>query len=150
MYTNIFKSNVSRRIKKKRYKLLAGFSVLLHVLGAGWVFYAMLYNPNSFHDNMNFSRYIIGLDQHEHKLDYIFKIWLMAIQLRYIITDAYVFYNALVNHNLLKYTIEMHAAEGIICSGLFFYQNNKDSFIFGLICSAWSMMWLTVRYLRPN
>jgi hypothetical protein len=132
---------------RKRYKLLAGISIFMHVLGAIYVLYGLIVDPSTFHTDMNRGRYLIGLDNHEHELDYIFRIWLAAIQFRYVLTDAYASYNALVKHKLVKHTIKQHGLEGLICSFLFFYQNRKDSTMFGFICSFWTVMWVSVYYL---
>lgn len=140
--TNIF--------EKKRFKFLGSFSILLHILAASWVLYAMLYNPKSINNSLNFGRFIFGLDEHEHGVDKIFESWLLSIQLRYIITDCYVFYNALVNHRLLKHTITIHGIEGIVCSFIFFFKYDKDYFIFGVICLIWSLLWFSASRFIDN
>ena len=127
--------------KRKRFKLLCSFSVLLHIFGAGWVLYTILYNPTGMNNSLNFGRYLIGLDIHNHNIENILKCWLLSIQVRYVITDFYVFYNAMLNKRLLKHTIQIHGIESLVCCSIFFNRNDKDSFIFGLICLGWSFMW---------
>lgn len=126
---------------KKRFKLLCSLSVLLHILGACWVLYTILYNPLGMNNSLNFGRYLIGLDDHNHNIENIFECWLLSIQIRYVITDFYVFYNAMINKRLLKHTIQIHGIESFVCCSIFFNRNDKDSFIFGLICLGWSFLW---------
>lgn len=131
-----------QRFEKKRFKFLASFSVFLHIIGASWVLYALILKPENFHLNLNYFRIMIGLDPHKHRMNVIFKIWLLSIQLRYVLTDCYVFYNALVNRQVLLHTIQTHGLEGLICTLLFLLHGTEDCFIFGLICSGWTIMWL--------
>ena len=126
---------------KKRFKLLCSFSILLHVFGAAWVLYTILYNPIGMNNGLNYGRYLVGLDNHNHSIENIFECCLLAIQLRYVITDFYVFYNAMINKRLLKHTIQIHGIESIVCCFIFINKNNKDSFIFGLMCLCWSFLW---------
>ena len=127
---------------RKRFKLLCSLSVLLHVFGASWVLYTILYNPIGMNNSLNFGRYLIGLDIHNHNIESILKCWLLSIQVRYVITDFYVFYyNAMLNKRLLKHTIQVHGIESLVCCSIFFNRNDKDSFVFGLICLGWSLMW---------
>ena len=136
--------------KKKRFKFLASFSILLHVFGASWVFYSMIFDKMGIKNNLNFGRYLLGLDTHNHQLEYIFECWLLSIQLRYVLTDCYVFYNSLFNQKLLKHTITSHGIEGVVCSLIFFLSYEKDCFIFGMICLGWSSMWFIANKILEN
>jgi hypothetical protein len=147
---SLLRNKMTNIFEKKRFKFLGSFSILLHILAASWVLYAMLYNPKSINNSLNFGRFIFGLDEHEHGVDKIFESWLLSIQLRYIITDCYVFYNALVNHRLLKHTITIHGIEGIVCSFIFFFKYDKDYFIFGVICLIWSFLWFSASRFIDN
>ena len=90
---------------------------------------------------MNDSREIIGLEKHAHIPDVIIKIWIIGIQLRYVITDLWIFYNAFTNFKLLEYTIQLHLVEGLTCSLVFLFHNTKDCFIFGVMCFLWTIFW---------
>jgi len=91
---------------------------------------------------MNYTRQLLGFDYHNHKLNNIFKAWIISIQIRYIIT----FYKSLVNYKLLLYTVQVHGLESVICSIIFFLYNEKDYIIFGIICFMWSFAWFIAYY----
>jgi len=147
---NLLRQKTKKLHERKRFKFFASFSILLHVFGASWVFYSMIFDKMGIENNLNLGRYMMGLDKHTHQLEYIFECWLLSIQLRYILTDCYVFYNALINHRLLKHTITIHGVEGVVCSLIFFLSYEKDCFIFGLICLGWSFMWYLAHKMIQN
>ena len=124
-FEDLNKLAMSDKIKNiytnKRFKLLCSLSVLLHILGACWVLYTILYNPLGMNNSLNFGRYLIGLDDHNHNIENIFECWLLSIQIRYVITDFYVFYNAMINKRLLKHTIQIHGIESFVCCSIFYY-----------------------------
>lgn len=135
---------------KKRYKFISSLFILLHVFGASWVTYYLIFNLKTYKINMNYTRQLLGFDYHNHKLNNIFKAWIISIQIRYIITDLYAFYKSLVNYKLLLYTVQIHGIESIICSIVFFLYKDKDYIIFGIVCSLWSLMWLIAYYNLHN
>lgn len=143
------RNKIKSMFLKKRFKIFCSLSVLFHIFGASWVLYTMLYNPKGMNNSLNFGRYLLGLDDHNHRIETIFECWILAIQLRYVITDVYVFYYALLNKRLLKHTIQTHGIESIVCCLIFFTKNTKDSFIFGIICLGWSVLWyISDRYCK--
>jgi hypothetical protein len=129
-----------KRIIKKRY-ILASFSVVIHIIGALWVLYKIIFDIDEWLETMNLTRIFLGYEHHEHRQSVIFKIWITAIQIRYILTDFWAFFNAISNHLLLEFTIKMHMMEGVICSIVFFLHNSDDCFVFGIICCFWTIMW---------
>jgi hypothetical protein len=129
-----------KRIIKKRY-ILASFSVIIHIIGALWVLYKIIFDIDEWLETMNLTRIFLGYEHHEHRQSVIFKIWITAIQIRYILTDFWAFFNAISNHLLLEFTIKMHMLEGVICSIVFFLHNSDDCFVFGIICCFWTVMW---------
>ena len=147
MYKNIKSSliNILNRYKlnkkRKRYKVFSVLSIGLHILGAIFVLYSLMFDTDSWTDYMQYSRSIIGLKEHKHLESVVLNVWMIAIQIRYVITDSIIFYNSLRNHQLLKYTIKIHGIESIICAITFLFHNSEDCFIFGIICIGWSMMW---------
>jgi len=134
------------KYNKKRYKFISSLFILLHVFGALWVSYYLIFNLKTYKLNMNYTRQLLGLDYHNHRLNNIFKAWIISIQIRYIITDLYIYYKSLVNYKLLLYTIQVHGLESMICSIIFFLFNEKDYIIFGVICLIWSFLWLIAYY----
>lgn len=134
--------------KTKRYKLIATTSIIFHILGASWVLYKLIFDIENWIENMNSTRLFIGLDSHHHTQEIILKSWITAIQIRYIISDFYAFWNALNNCFLLSYTIKMHLIEGIICCLVFFI--HKDCVVFGIVCFIWTILWLGSYYVLIN
>ena len=129
------------KTNKKRYILLASVSIFLHIFGVLFVLYSLIFNFDNWIYHMSYNRSILGLDNYNHNPYIILNIWMIAIQIRYIITDTFVFYYSLQNHRLLEYTIKIHGVESIICSFVFLSHNSKDCFIFGIICIFWSFLW---------
>lgn len=125
---------------KKRY-VIASISVIFHILGAFWVLYNLIFDIERWLETMNISRVFFGYGEHQHKQLVILKIWMIAIQIRYILTDCWAFFNAITNHLLLEFTIKMHMLEGIICCIVFFMHNSDDCFVFGIVCVLWTVMW---------
>lgn len=125
---------------KKRY-VIASISVIFHIFGAFWVLYNLVFDIERWLETMNISRVFFGYGEHQHKQLVILKIWMIAIQIRYILTDCWAFFNAITNRLLLEFTIKMHMLEGLICSVVFFIHNSDDCFVFGIVCVLWTVMW---------
>lgn len=118
------------------------FSIGLHIFGAIFVLYSLIFNFENWINYMNYSRYLLGLNYHKHNPNIILNIWMISIQVRYVITDSIIFYNSLRNHTLLEYTITIHGIESLICA-IAFLLHRQDCFIFGLVCVLWTFLWLT-------
>ena len=145
---NYFKFKMQLKYNlKKRYKFLASFSILSHIFGVISVLYMLMFDNELWISSMYNSRFLIGLKEHNHDPYVILKIWMIGIQIRYIIVDCWVFYNSFKDGNLLKYTIKIHGLDGIICSSVFFIHNSYDCFIFGVICLIWTLMWVIAYFL---
>lgn len=121
---------------------LAILSIGLHIFGAMFVLYSLIFSFENWINYMDYSRYLLGLNNHRHNPNVILNIWMIAIQIRYVITDSIIFYNSLRNHTLIEYTITLHGIESMICAIAFLLHHRKDCFIFGLVCVVWSFMWL--------
>ena len=134
--------NFFKKIKRKRYKIFSLFSIGFHILGAIFVLYSLIFDFNYWTYYMEYTRKFIGLKEHIHEPYHILNIWMIAIQIRYVITDSVIFYNSFRNNELLKYTIKVHGLESLLCSITFLCHQNKDCFIFGIICILWTLLWL--------
>ena len=145
MYKNLqtFINKYKLNKKRKRYKLLAIISIGLHIFGAVFVLYSLMFDIDSWTTYMEYTRSIIGLKEHKHLETVVLNVWMIAIQIRYVITDSIIFFNSLRNQQLLKYTIKIHGIESAICAVTFLCHNSEDCFIFGVICIGWSVMWGT-------
>lgn len=134
--------------QKKRYIFFASMSLLIHIIGVVYVILSL--SSNSFSTNMNFTRYMLGLKEHDHNNDVIMKIWMIGIQIRYLITDYIIFRNAHKNKELLRYYIKNHTIEGLILFIILlfytYYYNNKDCVIFCGTCFIWTSFWLYIYY----
>jgi len=144
VYYKIF--SIKNFKKKKRYKILCAVSIGFHIIGALFVLYSLIFDSNHFTSYLNNIRLITGLDIHNHRPKIILNTWMIAIQLRYVLTDTIAFINSLRNHNLLKYTIKIHGIESLICTFVFFLHYSKDCFVFGIVCLLWSIVWLVSYY----
>ena len=133
---------------KKRYKLFAIFSILTHIFGALFVLYYLIYDFEQWSDYMIYFRYLLKLNEHkQHNIYTVINIWMIAIQIRYVITDSIAFYQSFRSNKLLLYTIKMHGIESIICSFVFLLHNSKDCFVCGVVCIFWSILWTISYYL---
>ena len=126
---------------KKRFKFLSIFSIGLHILGALFVLHSLAINTDDWLEYMNWSRLLIGLEKYNHRISTILNVWMIGIQIRYVITDFLVFISSLQNKKLLLYTIKVHGIESFICSIVFFSHYSHDCFIFGIICFCWTILW---------
>lgn len=133
---------------KKRYRILASFSIFAHILGVLSVLYMLVFDIELWLLSMRNSRFFIGLNDHNHDPYIILKIWIIGIQVRYILTDCWVFYNSIKNGNLLKYTIITHGLDSLFCSIIFFIHNSQDCFVFGIICLFWTFMWIFIIFKK--
>jgi hypothetical protein len=129
---------------------LAIFSIGLHIFGAIFVLHSLIFDFDSWINYMNYSRYLLGLNNHNHNPNIILNIWMIAIQIRYIITDSIIFYHSLRNHTLVEYTIKIHGIESMICAIAFLLHHRQDCFIFGLVCIIWSFLWIISYFLIKN
>lgn len=133
----------NKKFKKKyKYKFICSLFILLHVFGASWVSYYLIFNVQKYKMNMNHFRQLLGFDYHNHELNNIFKTWLLSIQIKYIIADLHIYYKSLTDYNLLLHTIQNHGLESFICCVVFFLHNEKDYFIFGITCFIWLILWI--------
>ena len=145
------------------YVLISNSSVMLHIIAASWVFYALIFDVKMWISSMEDLRVTLGLDKDldDNTEHIILKIWIISIQLRYVCTDmAAVYYNIYPGHNndknvntdssasssdkpdvLIQHTIWQHFIEGIICSMTFLTQGSKGCFIFGIVCLLWTLLW---------
>ena len=127
--------------ENKIYNFISLSSIIFHVLGVIWVLYQILYDIESWFYYMNSTRYYFGLNKHIHNESVIYKSWITAIQIRYIISDCLALWSSLKSKKLLRYTIKMHLIEGFICSVVFYCHN--DGIAFCYICMLWTLMWLS-------
>ena len=141
MYYNLRLNNFISIPKRKRYKLFSLFSVGLHIFGALFVIYSLMFDYDNWLDYMLYSRRLVGLEDHKHQVLTVLNVWMIAVQIRYVITDSFIFYNMFRSKLLLKYTIINHGIESILCSIVFLLHNSKDCFIFGVICMFWTSLW---------
>jgi len=125
---------------------LAIFSIGLHIIGAIFVLHSLMFDFDGWIKYMDYSRYLLGLNNHKHNPNIILNIWMIAIQIRYVITDSIIFYNSLRNRKLLEYTIKIHGVESMICAIAFLLYHRQDCFIFGLVCIIWSFLWILAYY----
>jgi hypothetical protein len=131
-------------LQKKRWRAVATLSLVIHIIGASWVFFILSgYSGVSWTSSMQAMRRLFNLDEPDHNHDEhtILHVWMMAIQARYVITDAYAVYQALRNRRLLWTTVCMHFVEGGICTIFFLGHNSRDCFVFGMTCLIWTAMW---------
>ena len=56
---SLLRNKMTNIFEKKRFKFLGSFSILLHILAASWVLYAMLYNPKSINNSLKIAINII-------------------------------------------------------------------------------------------
>jgi len=138
---------ISKYYLKKRCRILASLSIFSHILGVLSVLYMLIFDIELWLSSMKNSRFYIGLKDHDHDPYIILKTWIIGIQVRYILTDCWVFYNSIKDGNLLKYTIKVHGLDGIICAIIFFIHNSNDCFIFGIVCLLWTLMWIIAYFL---
>jgi hypothetical protein len=116
-------------------------TVLMHVLAAAWVFYALLFDVEMWLDSMRTFRGVIYLskelppDRYSclvqqsplffNRLDILYsernllRVWMVAIQLRYVITDLIAVISNIRRgtkpNSIIKHTIWQHGIEGVIC-----------------------------------
>ena len=142
---------ISKYYLKKRYRVLASLSIFSHILGVLSVLYMLIFDIELWLSSMKNSRFYIGLKDHDHDPYIILKTWIIGIQVRYILTDCWVFYNSIKDVNLLKFTIKTHGLDGLICSVIFFsHSSSRDCVIFGIVCLLWTLMWVVAYFLLIN
>lgn len=135
---------------KKRYKFILGLSIFLHIIGSSWVGYMLVFDLEKWLESMRKTRILIGLNDYKHDHNLILNLWMVAIQIRYILTDCWVLYYAYKYKNLIKYTIINHGIDGFICSVVFLSHKGNDCFIFGITCVVWTIMWFVVFLLHNS
>ena len=77
--------------------------------------------------------------EEEIKEEKIFKMWIIAIQSRYIISDLLYFYKVKNRY------IFNHFLESIICAIVFYHSKN---FTFSYICFMWAVFWKIGLYFK--
>jgi hypothetical protein len=106
-----------------------------------------MFDVEAWKRSMQQGRDLLSLKSHEHDPSVIMYVWMIAIQARYIVTDSVALYKALRDGRLLRHTIGAHGVEGFICSCAFFMHNSSDTFMFGITCVLWTVMWLLAYFL---
>ena len=101
--------------------IISTFNVISSLIFNNWInIYILINNLLKLEDTSNINQ------------EKIFKMWLLSIQCRYIISDLLYFYKVKNRY------IFNHFLESIICTIIFYQSKN---FIFSYICFIWAIFW---------
>jgi hypothetical protein len=120
--------NNLKYIEMIRLKLI----LIIHLISAATVIYSLINNTwiNNYIILNNFLNFEEKISEND-----IIRLWLIAIQCRYVITDIIAIKQ---NKMLIGLYSSYHFLEGIICLLVFYY---KEKYVFSLICFVWSCLW---------
>lgn len=106
--------------------------LIIHLISAASVIYTLINNTwiNNYIILNNFLNFEEKISEND-----IIRLWLIAIQCRYVITDIIAIKQ---NKMLIGLYSSYHFLEGIICLLVFYY---KEKYVFSLICFVWSCLW---------
>ena len=121
--------------------------ICLHLVSVIFVIHSLLHN--SWAIKYSILNRIFNLEITINEND-ILKIWLMAIQCRYLLTDImslqiqnntlrkYTYTTSDINMLLIRRYSTYHCMEGLICLIIFYYY---EKYTFSIICFIWTLLW---------